>query len=99
MSAVRLWGREIFAAGRCGCDGDEDTTGAVELTSGQFDLADAEPFGDPDETVYLRSRRQRPAVVAIGSRHRAGKRSASLPFGFTQSAVVRSRRLKRPKAD
>jgi hypothetical protein len=78
--AVRLWGREIFAAGRCDCEKDDDGTRAVDVTGGQFDLA--EPFVNPEETVYLRSRRQRPDVVAIGSRHRAGTRSASLPFGF-----------------
>ncbi|WP_037207215.1 hypothetical protein [Rhodococcus opacus] len=78
MIAVRLWGREIFAAGRCGCDKDDDATGAADLTGGQFDLADAEPFRDPDADVYLRSRRQRPAVVAIGSRHPVGRPA----FGF-----------------
>ncbi|KXX62138.1 hypothetical protein [Rhodococcus sp. LB1] len=81
MITVRAFGREVLTVGRCECDGAEDIdTSGTDLTGGTFDLADGEPF-ERDE-VYLRSRRRRPGVVAIGSRHRSTER---VEFGFTRS--------------
>jgi hypothetical protein len=87
---VRAFGREVLTVGRCECDGAEDIEASgTDLTGGTFDLADGEPF-ERDE-VYLARRRQRPPLVAVGSRHRAPRR---VEFGFTrtdrsQTAVMR----------
>ncbi|WP_124396585.1 hypothetical protein [Rhodococcus wratislaviensis] len=80
MITVRVFGREVLTVGRCECDGAEDIdTSGADLTGGTFDIADGEPF-ERDE-VYLARRRQRPPLVAVGSRHRAPRR---VEFGFTR---------------
>lgn len=84
--SVRLFGREVFAiewGDRSEDSGDrmDDLASSPDrevVHSAQSDIA--EDHRDPDAEVYLRSRRVRPRVVAVGSRHQFGQR---VGFGFS----------------
>lgn len=84
--SVRLFGREVFAiewGDRSEDSGDrmDDLASSLDrevVHSAQSDIA--EDHRDPDAEVYLRSRRVRPRVVAVGSRHQFGQR---VGFGFS----------------
>lgn len=84
--SVRLFGREVLSVVRC-CERSDKATEQLDDLDGLGDRdvtltaqADvAEDWRDPDAEVYLRSRRVRPSVVVVGSRHPSGTR---MPFGF-----------------
>lgn len=79
MIVVRLFGREVLAVGSP--DPDDPDAEMCDSTAGGFELADPE-VADRDRDVYLASKRQRPAIVAIGSRHQRHAAIASRAFGF-----------------
>ncbi|OZE76203.1 hypothetical protein CH305_20720 [Rhodococcus sp. 15-649-2-2] len=82
MIVLRLFGVEMLAVGRP--ESDDTEPDAFDNTAGSFELADPE-LAERDHDVYLASRRRRPAIVAIGSRHNSGTRDRSRVFGFGPS--------------
>jgi hypothetical protein len=76
---VRLFGVEVLAVGTTEPDGPDLDT--FDNTAGSFELAEAE-LAERDHDVYLSSKRQRPAIVAIGSRYHRAATAPPRAFGF-----------------
>ena len=72
MIVVRLFGVEVLAVGTTEPDGPDLDT---------FERAEAE-LAERDHDVYLSSKRQRPAIVAIGSRYHRAATAPPRAFGF-----------------
>ncbi|OZE18825.1 hypothetical protein CH256_26225 [Rhodococcus sp. 05-2254-6] len=79
MIVLRLFGVEVLAVGSPELD-DADMD-PCDTTAGSFELADPE-LAERDHDVYLASKRRRPAIVEIGSRHHGGTPERSRGFGF-----------------
>ncbi|OZF28359.1 hypothetical protein CH296_19760 [Rhodococcus sp. 14-2496-1d] len=78
MIVLRLFGLEVLAVGNP--ELDETEPDALDNTAGSFELADPE-LTERDHDVYLASKRHRPPIVAIGSKHQRSTTPVRA-FGF-----------------